>query len=51
MPYRTNADLPQSVQAHLPDHAQDIYREITLMPRMRESPARRKRHNGLRGLP
>jgi cation transport regulator len=26
MPYRTNADLPQSVQAHLSDHAQDIYR-------------------------
>ena len=27
MPYQTNADLPQSVQAHLPGHAQDIYRE------------------------
>ena len=27
MPYNTNADLPQSVQSHLPDHAQDIYRE------------------------
>lgn len=27
MPYRTNADLPLSVRAHLPDHAQDIYRE------------------------
>ena len=26
MPYRTNADLPVSVQA-LPPHAQDIYRE------------------------
>jgi cation transport regulator len=26
MPYRTNAELPPSVQAHLPDHAQDIYR-------------------------
>ena len=27
MPYRTNADLPQPVQDHLPEHAQDIYRE------------------------
>lgn len=27
MPYPTNADLPTSVRAHLPDHAQDIYRE------------------------
>ena len=27
MPYRTNADLPLSVSAHLPQHAQDIYRE------------------------
>jgi cation transport regulator len=27
MPYATNADLPQAVRAHLPPHAQDIYRE------------------------
>ena len=27
MPYRTNDDLPDSVRAHLPDHAQDIYRQ------------------------
>lgn len=27
MPYRTNSDLPASVQAHLPPHAQDVYRE------------------------
>jgi cation transport regulator len=27
MPYPTNDDLPDSVRAHLPDHAQDIYRE------------------------
>jgi cation transport regulator len=27
MPYRTNDDLPPSVRRHLPDHAQDIYRE------------------------
>lgn len=27
MPYRTNDDLPPSVRSHLPDHAQDIYRE------------------------
>lgn len=26
MPYQTNAELPDSVQRHLPDHAQDIYR-------------------------
>ena len=27
MPYLTNQDLPMRVQTHLPDHAQDIYRE------------------------
>lgn len=27
MPYRHNQDLPESVRAHLPEHAQDIYRE------------------------
>ena len=27
MPYPTNDDLPHSVRAHLPEHAQDIYRE------------------------
>jgi cation transport regulator len=27
MPYPTNADLPASVRSHLPEHAQDIYRE------------------------
>jgi cation transport regulator len=27
MPYRSNDDLPESVQRHLPPHAQDIYRE------------------------
>lgn len=27
MPYSTNLELPQSVKAHLPTHAQDIYRE------------------------
>lgn len=27
MPYRTNDALPDSVKAHLPEHAQDIYRE------------------------
>jgi cation transport regulator len=27
VPYRTNSDLPPSVRGHLPDHAQDIYRE------------------------
>jgi cation transport regulator len=27
MPYPRNADLPAPVGAHLPDHAQDIYRE------------------------
>ena len=27
MPYPTNADLPAPVRSHLPDHAQDIYRE------------------------
>jgi cation transport regulator len=26
MPYERNADLPESVQRHLPDHAQEIYR-------------------------
>ena len=27
MPYATNNDLPAPVRAHLPAHAQDIYRE------------------------
>ena len=27
MPYRVNEDLPSSVRSHLPEHAQDIYRE------------------------
>ena len=27
MPYRFNEDLPPSVRGHLPEHAQDIYRE------------------------
>ena len=27
MPYRENFDLPLSVRNHLPEHAQDIYRE------------------------
>jgi cation transport regulator len=27
MPYSANADLPPSVRSHLPEHAQDIYRE------------------------
>lgn len=27
MPYFSNEDLPSSVRLHLPEHAQDIYRE------------------------
>lgn len=27
MPYTTNDDLPPAVRAHLPQHAQDIFRE------------------------
>jgi cation transport regulator len=27
MPYGANINLPLSVRSHLPDHAQDIYRE------------------------
>ena len=27
MPYAMNADLPASIRHHLPEHAQDIYRE------------------------
>ena len=27
MPYASNADLPPPVRAHLPPHAQDVYRE------------------------
>jgi cation transport regulator len=27
MPYRTNEDLPPSIQQHLPLHAQSIYRK------------------------
>jgi len=29
MPYRDNEDLPPSVRRHLPEHAQDIYREAS----------------------
>ena len=27
MPYHVNAELPASVRNHLPEHAQEIYRE------------------------
>lgn len=27
MPYRSNEDLPPGVRTHLPEHAQDIFRE------------------------
>jgi cation transport regulator len=27
MPYSSNKNLPKSIQEHLPEHAQDIYRE------------------------
>ena len=27
MPYAVNADLPPTVRSHLPEHAQDIFRE------------------------
>jgi cation transport regulator len=27
MPYTTNADLPEDIKNHLPDHAQTIFRE------------------------
>jgi ChaB len=27
MPYQMNSELPSSVKSHLPNHAQDIYRE------------------------
>ena len=51
MPYRSNEDLPMPVQAHLPPHAQDIYREAFNhashpMPVMR---ARKKRRTALHG--
>ena len=28
MPYSSNADLPDSVKNHLPEHAQSIYRKV-----------------------
>ncbi len=27
MPYKKNKDLPEDIKEHLPEHAQDIYRE------------------------
>ena len=27
MPYHKNSDLPETIKNHLPEHAQDIYRE------------------------
>ena len=32
MPYDVNADLPPSVRSHLPEHAQDIFRERSTTP-------------------
>ena len=26
MPYASNAELPEAIRAHLPEHAQDIFR-------------------------
>jgi cation transport regulator len=28
MPYASNVDLPVSIRSHLPERAQDIYREV-----------------------
>lgn len=28
MPYATNGELPSSIRAHLPPHAQDIFRTV-----------------------
>jgi cation transport regulator ChaB len=28
MPYETNRELPESVKSHLPESAQNIYREV-----------------------
>ena len=44
MPYGVNADLPPSVRSHLPEHAQDIFREAFNHAHapMRMIPARRK---------
>ena len=50
MPYPTNADLPASVQEHLPAHAQDIFRagtSITLLRRTRVIRARRRQLIGI----
>jgi cation transport regulator len=44
MPYRSNSDLPASVQAHLPPHAQDIYRKAFNMPSRRISVSRGRRN-------
>jgi cation transport regulator ChaB len=47
MPYEVNADLPPSVRSHLPEHAQDIFREASIMPTplTRMIPVRRKPHS------
>src|ERR1700734_4258049 len=45
MPYDVNADLPPSVRSHLPEHAQDIFREafnLTPPPLTRMIPGRRR---------
>jgi hypothetical protein len=45
MPYDVNADLPPSVRSHLPEHAQDIFREafnLTPTPLTRMIPGRRR---------
>ena len=38
MPYRTDAELPDSVKRALPSHAQDIYREAFVLRDLEEMP-------------
>jgi cation transport regulator len=53
MPYRTNSDLPMSVQTHLPPHAQDIYREAFnhAFAAHADDPRQGKRRTASRGPP
>ncbi len=44
MPYKTNSELPDSVQKHLPKHAQDIYREAYNNAHKEYSDPQKRRH-------
>lgn len=43
MPYRTESELPQSVREHLPQHAQEIYRNAFNSARQQYTDPKKRR--------